>query len=450
MPKILAIPGGGADVSAPVAGTNGSLAKFTGAATIGNGDLTGDVTTAGTTAATVVKVNGAAVPTSANVLGSNASNQLTASTAHNISVPLTAVAASASGTAYTATTTPTFVPADGDAILFEADVANTGAATLNLNASSAASIKKQGGGTALVANDLLAGQNVLLIYDGTNWQMQGQSGNVAGITNAAGNNVIPKSNGTNLVASALTDNGTTISSSESINLSSGTVISINSDVGISRNGPGAAIDFGNGTAGDTSATVRALSYIASSGGSFQLGSFGQYTGVNSSTRWVYNNGTIAGTSASLTLDGKITNYNAINTVDNGVPSELGHLDLTAQNAAIAATTIYTPTATGRFRISVYEKVTTAASVSSILGGSTGTVLTYTDGTDSVAQSISMGLDSQAGVIGLTNNANTTGTSLNGSAYIYAKTGVAIQIAIGYTSVNSGEMVFAVRATCEAL
>lgn len=166
--------------------------------------------------------------------------------------------------------------------------------------------------------------------------------------------------------------------------------------------------------------------------------------------------TIADTATGITLknvvqfNNKIASYNTINTVDNGVPSELGHLDLVTQSAAIAATTICTPSATGRFRISVYEKVTTVGSVSSILGGATGTVLTYTDGTDSVAQSISMGLDSQAGVVGLTNNANTTTTSLNGTAYIYAKTGVAIQLAVGYTSVNAGEMVFALRATCEAL
>lgn len=107
-------------------------------------------------------------------------NSLVCGTAHSASVPLTCAAASASGTAYTCSTVPTFTPADGDMILFEADVANTGATTLNVNASSAAGVKKQGGGTALVANDFLAGQNVLLVYDGTNWQVQGLLGNAAG------------------------------------------------------------------------------------------------------------------------------------------------------------------------------------------------------------------------------------------------------------------------------
>src|SRR6266446_5640035 len=62
-------------------------------------------------------------------------NQLAGATGHALSAVLDCAAASGSGTAYTCTTSPTFVPADGDAVLFEADVANTGAATLNVNAS---------------------------------------------------------------------------------------------------------------------------------------------------------------------------------------------------------------------------------------------------------------------------------------------------------------------------
>jgi hypothetical protein len=97
--------------------------------------------------------------------------------AHNISTVLVCAAASGSGTTYTCSTAPTFVPADGDVILFQADVASTGAMTLNVNASGAAPVKKQGGGTAIAANDFLAGQDSLLEFDGTNWQMQGQIGN---------------------------------------------------------------------------------------------------------------------------------------------------------------------------------------------------------------------------------------------------------------------------------
>lgn len=55
--------------------SSGELTKFSGSDVITNGNLSGDVTTTNTLAATVVKVNGGSVPASAKVLGSNSSNQ---------------------------------------------------------------------------------------------------------------------------------------------------------------------------------------------------------------------------------------------------------------------------------------------------------------------------------------------------------------------------------------
>lgn len=149
----------------------------------------------------------------------------------------------------------------------------------------------------------------------------------------------------------------------------------------------------------------------------------------------------------VTQTGKTTTYNNIATVDNGVPSELGNANLTGQTAAKAATTLYTPAATGRFRISIYLKVTTAASVSSVLGPVT---ITYTDGTDSVAQSVVMALQTEAGAVATTNVGNLTTSILSGTLYIYALTAVPIQYAIAYTSVNAAEMAYAARLTCEAM
>jgi len=57
--------------------TGTGIARNTGACT----ELSGDVTTSGSNAATVVQVNGAAVPTSKSVLGSNSSGQLIDATA---------------------------------------------------------------------------------------------------------------------------------------------------------------------------------------------------------------------------------------------------------------------------------------------------------------------------------------------------------------------------------
>lgn len=115
--------------------------------------------------------------TSGSAILKGNSGGTSSSTGHDSSILHTCAAASASGTAYTCTTSPTFAPAAGDMILFKADVANTASATLNVNSSSAATIKKQGGSANLIANDLLASQYVTLLYDGTNWQMNGQIGN---------------------------------------------------------------------------------------------------------------------------------------------------------------------------------------------------------------------------------------------------------------------------------
>lgn len=153
------------------------------------------------------------------------------------------------------------------------------------------------------------------------------------------------------------------------------------------------------------------------------------------------------TTANEDLTGKVTKYNNIATVDNGIPSELGHADLTAQTAAKSATTLVTPAATGRFRISAYLKVTTPDGVSSTLGAVT---ITFTDGTDSVAQSMVMQMANQAGAAVTTNTGDSTTSTLTGTMFVYAKTGVAIQYAIAYTSNTPGNMAYAARLTCEAM
>lgn len=92
--------------------------------------------------------------------------------------------ASAAGTdTYAATLSP--VPAGyvtGAMYRFKADVANTGAATINFNSLGAKTIKKAAGGvtTDLATNDILANQMVDMVYDGTNMQMQSLLGNAPG------------------------------------------------------------------------------------------------------------------------------------------------------------------------------------------------------------------------------------------------------------------------------
>lgn len=150
---------------------------------------------------------------------------------------------------------------------------------------------------------------------------------------------------------------------------------------------------------------------------------------------------------AVQLGSTITKYNNIATVSNGVPSEYATVDLTAQTAVVAATTIYTPAATGMFRISSYLKVTTAATTSSTLGGVT---ITFTDGTDSVAQSYQLyGLDA-TGTLVASSTSNSTSNPVQGSIVIYAKTGVAIKYAIGYASSGVTPMAYEAHLKVEAL
>lgn len=72
--------------------------------------------------------------------------------------------------------------AAGQMFWFVAANANTGATTININSLGAKSITKNGT-TALAANDIKSGQTVVIVYDGTQFQLIGSS--LAGITTSA-------------------------------------------------------------------------------------------------------------------------------------------------------------------------------------------------------------------------------------------------------------------------
>ena len=134
-------------------------------------------------------------------------------------------------------------------------------------------------------------------------------------------------------------------------------------------------------------------------------------------------------------------------VPNRIPVQAAVVDLVTQSAAKAATTILTPSVTGLYRISAYLKVTTPATTSSTLGGVT---ITFTDGTDSVAQSHVMELATQAGASATTNTGNATTSKLSGSLTIWAKAGVAIQYAIAYVTSGTTAMQYEAHLAIEAM
>lgn len=134
-------------------------------------------------------------------------------------------------------------------------------------------------------------------------------------------------------------------------------------------------------------------------------------------------------------------YDKIQTMSSPVATS----DLTAQSAAIAATTIYAVPSTGqgRYRISWVATITTAASTSSVLGGAGGFQSIFTSPTDSVVKTENpTNITSSAG--------NTTATTVSGNEVVYAKASTNIQYKFGYTSVGVTAMVYELHIVVETL
>lgn len=110
---------------------------------------------------------------------------------------------------------------------------------------------------------------------------------------------------------------------------------------------------------------------------------------------------------------------------------LAAVDLITQAAAIGATLLYAVPATqgGLYRIRFLLKVTRAGTTST-LGALT---ITYTDATDSVAQSVVALAGTQAGAAATTNAGNSTTSVLQGEVTVNAKAGTNINFAIAYAS-----------------
>ncbi len=109
-----------------------------------------------------------------------------------------------------------------------------------------------------------------------------------------------------------------------------------------------------------------------------------------------------------------------------IASRVAQVDIASTASATSTATIFTPSANGMYRLSIYLHITTTGT-SPVAGPVT---ITYTEPDGSVAQSHVMLLQSVTGTVVTTtvNNSTTTGT-VNGSMIFYAKSGVAIQYAI---------------------
>lgn len=122
--------------------------------------------------------------------------------------PIIYGASSAGTDAYAITPTPAITAAAdmiGRLIVFRADVANTGAATLQVSALASAAILKFGN-QPLDSNDIKAGQYVFASWDGTNFQMQSWPGVVQpvnyGVDTGAANAYVVNQLGVNQIPAA--------------------------------------------------------------------------------------------------------------------------------------------------------------------------------------------------------------------------------------------------------
>lgn len=135
---------------------------------------------------------------------------------------------------------------------------------------------------------------------------------------------------------------------------------------------------------------------------------------------------------------------------NGGTLLVGKSGLTAQSASQSGVTLVSSAPqTGMYQVAYNAKVTRAAGSSSILGGTSGFVLSYTDGTDGRSQTATVAGFNESGsliTVATGNASNATTTLYQGSAQIYAESGTSISYSFGYTSVGSQTMQYALRVT----
>ena len=140
---------------------------------------------------TVAQVNGAAVPTSAHVVGTNGSKQLVAATQTDINA-LGYVAGGGTANAQTATLTPAITGlTNGLQVCWLPSNANASTTpTLAVNGLTAKTIVKVGG-AALAASDLTTTAIACAIYDGTNFELQNpQTTTAGGVTSVSGDGAV--------------------------------------------------------------------------------------------------------------------------------------------------------------------------------------------------------------------------------------------------------------------
>jgi hypothetical protein len=126
-----------------------------------------------------------------------------------------------------------------------------------------------------------------------------------------------------------------------------------------------------------------------------------------------------------------------------VQNTSGSVNLTAQGAAISATTLFSTPAAAIYRVCYVATTTRAATTSSVLGGAAGFQIQYTDNDDSVVKKSNPTTATISAV-------NATGTSISGCLNANAKASTNLQYLMDYTSVGVTTMQYNLHIRVEAL
>lgn len=165
----------------------------------------------------------------------------------------------------------------------------------------------------------------------------------------------------------------------------------------------------------------------------------KYILIVSATLLVYAFALARTYNTTVSTTSRITSYNGVQTVSNGIPVEVAMVDANNQSANIGTSTLYAVPTNGFYRVSIYISVLTAGTTSTM----PSTTITYTDG--------NAGTNTHSTTTTATSTGNSVTTTFAQVSYIlYAKAGTNITYAAsGYASTGSA-MTFALRMRVEVL
>lgn len=207
------------------------------------------------------------------------------------------------------------------------------------------------------------------------------------------------------------------------------------------------VDLVNGTPGVNATTDVATSATSICDASSLLNHPNSQCGYVHFAQTVYNEELLSG----YIFSGSPNPQNTISPA--GVPQIIASTDLSFRSSAVSNAALFNTPTSGRYRITYYAAVGTAATVSSVLGGTTGFSITYLDGVDFVTRTVTLPAINQSGTaltVSSGNATNTTAAITQGSLMFDANNGDSITYSFGYTSSGATAMQYQLHIRVEQM